>query len=394
MSHLEGEIEMAQKNNGYFDEQKDWSKRKLDIVQKYLAGFTKILGSSTSQPCVYYVDGFAGKGIYDDGAKGSPVLAAELAQDYRDNLKKYKLNCINVEENTENFQNLKLSTTQFQGTVENFNNTFSSQIPTILNNIGNCPAFFFIDPFGVSGADWSDMVKILQRSAPTDLWLRFDHKTVRRLSGFFESGSQGADSKIQRLLKLYGVQRPDNLFQKLDGNSPEERIGNAVRYYIERLETELKTIKKFGYSAGFPIVSLEGQNKYHLVFAASHKKAVILASETVYSVERNRPKETQEYQQKKTGQLFLFNLDPSEEELSKFKAEELALEIWLLCSGKQLDRSEIYLQLLTEYKDKWFGCFSSAQLNMALSIMETETNPRITKRTGPISQDKTKFLFK
>ncbi|MEN6393865.1 MAG: three-Cys-motif partner protein TcmP, partial [Anaerolineaceae bacterium] len=82
---------MAQKNNGYFDEQKDWSKRKLDIVQKYLAGFAKILGSTTSQPCVYYVDGFAGKGIYDDGAKGSPVLAAELAQDYRDNLKKYKL---------------------------------------------------------------------------------------------------------------------------------------------------------------------------------------------------------------------------------------------------------------------------------------------------------------
>lgn len=385
---------MAQKINGFFDEQKDWSKRKLAIVQKYLAGFAKILGSTTSQPCVYYVDGFAGKGIYEDGAKGSPVLAAELAQDYRDNLKKYKLNCINVEEDPKNFKNLELSTTQFQGIVENFNNTFSSQIPTILRNVGNCPAFFFIDPFGVSDTDWSDMMKILHRSSPTDLWLRFDHKTIRRLSGFFDSGSRGADSKVQTLLKVYGVQRADNLFQKLDGNTPEERIVNAVNYYIDRIEMELRTIKQFGYAVAYPIYSLAGQNKYYLVFAASHKKAVILASETIYSVERNRPQETQEYQQKKTGQPFLFNLDPSEEELSKFKAEELAMDIWQLCSGKQLDRSEIYIKLLTEYKAKWFGCFSSAQLNMALSIMETEANPRITKRIGPISQEKTKFLFK
>jgi len=385
---------MAQNSNNFFEEQKDWSKRKLAIVQQYLAGFTKILGSSTTQPCVYYVDGFAGKGIYDDGAKGSPVLAVELAQDYRNNHKKYKLNCINVEEDYGNFQNLEKSTTQFQGTIENFNGTFSSQIPTILQNIGNCPAFFFIDPFGVSDVDWIDMIKILHRTAPTDLWLRFDHKTVRRLSGFFDSGSRGADSKVQRLLKLYGVQRADNLFQKLDGDTPEERIVNAVNYYVERLETELKTINKFGYSAGFPIVSLEGQNKYHLVFAASHIKAVILASETVYSVERNRPQEMEEYQQKKTGQPFLFNLNPNEEEISKFRAEELANDIWRLCAGNQLSRSDIYIKLLNEDKKRWFGRFSSAHLNLALSNMESEKNPRITKRTGPVSQENTKFIFK
>lgn len=385
---------MAQDSNNFFEEQKDWSKRKLAIVQQYLAGFTKILGSSTTQSCVYYVDGFAGKGIYDDGSKGSPVLAAELSQEYLNQHKKYKLNCINVEADNENFQNLEKSTMQFQGIVENLNGTFSSQIPTILQNIEKCPVFFFIDPFGVSGANWSDMVKILHRAAPTDLWLRLDHKTVRRLSGFFELGSRGADSKVQRLLDLYGVQQADNLFQKLDGNTPEERIVNAVNYYVERLESELKLMKKFGYSAGIPIISLEGQNKYHLVFAASHPKAVILASETVYSAERNRRQEMQEYQQKKTGQPFLFNLNPSEEEISTFRAEELANDIWRLCTGNQLSRSDIYIKLLKEDKKKWFGRFSSAHLNLALSNMESETNPRITQRTGAISQEKTIFKFK
>jgi three-Cys-motif partner protein len=385
---------MAQNCNNFFEEQKDWSKRKLAIIKLYLCGFSKILGSSTTQSCVYYVDGFAGKGIYDDNSKGSPVLAAEISQDYRNQQKKYRLNCINVEADNENFHNLEKSTTQFQGIVQNLNGSFSSQTPTILNIIGKCPTFFFIDPFGVSGADWSDMEKILRRAAPTDLWLRFDHKTVRRLSGFFESGTRGADSKVQRLLKLYGVQRADHLFQKLDGNTREERIKNAVNYYLERLESELKSIKKFGYSAGIPIISLEGQNKYHLVFAASHPKAVNLASETVYSVERNRPQEMQDYRQKKTGQLFLFSSEPNDEEISKFKAEELIHDIWRLCSGKQLNRLEIYMKLLNDDKKIWFGRFSGAHLNLALSIMESETNPRIIQRIGAISQDKTIFKFK
>lgn len=47
---------MSSNNEGFFQEQKDWSKRKLAIIQLYLAGFTKILGSSRAvQSCVYYV---------------------------------------------------------------------------------------------------------------------------------------------------------------------------------------------------------------------------------------------------------------------------------------------------------------------------------------------------
>jgi three-Cys-motif partner protein len=343
---------------------------------------------------VYYVDGFAGRGIYNDGSKGSPLLAAELARKYRNQQKKYQLNCINVEADSENFQNLEKATVQYSLIVENFEGTFSSNIQSILNNLGRCPAYFFIDPFGVKGTDWEDMVKIIHRIAPTDLWLRFDHKIVRRLCGFFESGSRGADGKVNRLLKLYGVQRADNLFTRLDGNSPEERIDNAVYYYVEKLEEEFRRVKKFGFSAAFPIVSLEGQNKYYLVFAASHPKAAMVANETIYSVERNRPQEMEEYRRKKTGQLSLFSSEPDEEELSKFIAEELAKDIWQLCSGTQFERKEIYLKLLNNNKKKWFGHFSGSHLNLALCTMEKESTPRLIKRIGPISQDSTKFEFR
>lgn len=53
---------MSQNGDIFFQEQKDWSKRKLSIIQLYLTDFTKILGSSTTQSCVYDVDGFSSNG--------------------------------------------------------------------------------------------------------------------------------------------------------------------------------------------------------------------------------------------------------------------------------------------------------------------------------------------
>jgi three-Cys-motif partner protein len=385
---------LSQDCDDFFQKQKDWSKRKLSIVTSYLDSYSKILGSTTSQSCVYYVDGFAGKGTYDDGSKGSPILAAELAQIYFQNNKKYRLNCINVEENDENFANLEKVTASYSHIIKNINGSFSSNIDDILRCLGKCPALFFIDPFGIKDTDWEDLVKIIRRKAKTDLWMLFSHKTVRRLSGFFDSGSKGADSKVQSLLRFFGLQRTDNLFQALAGNTVEERIEKAVTYYVNRLETEFKNHSGFGFSASFPIVSLDGENKYYLVFAASHTKAAILASETVYLVERNRPKEVEDLKQRRTGQLLLFSSEPTEEEISKSIAEELVKDIWHLCAGRKWTKIEIYMELLIKHKKKWFGRFSSAHLNKALSLLESENIPKIMNRVGPISQDKTIIEFR
>ncbi len=385
---------MTHLTKSFFHDQKDWSTRKLQIISSYLEGFTKILGSATSQSCVYYIDGFAGKGICDNHSKGSPLLAAEIAQQYLDQKKKYKLNCINVEADKENFQNLELALHNYKSVTSNLYGTFSTNIPKILQTIGNCPAFFFIDPFGVKGTDWMDMLKLINRPAPTDLWMRFDHKTVRRLSGFFDSGSKAADSKIQNLLNLYGVNRPDNLYSHLDGTTPEERIDNAVNYYVERITEEYKKRGKTGFSAAFPIVSLEGQNKYYLVFSAAHTKAAFLANDVVYSVERNRPYEIEEYKQKKTGQPLLIPLEPNEQEISNYISEQIANDIWKLFKGKNADRKEIFYKLLTLDDSKWFGKFSSANLTHAFIILETEKFPRLKHRNGQISKDETIFEFR
>lgn len=385
---------MAQDVNNFFEEQKDWSRRKLAIVGSYLAGFSKILGNRSFQQCVYFIDGFAGAGQYKDGSKGSPLLSAELAFRYQNEQKPYRINCINIEENEDNFQNLVSVTAPFNGLVVNYSGTFSANLDLILNQIGNCPGLFFIDPFGVKGLDWVDIMKITHRRAPTDLWIRFDHRNVRRLSGFFDSGSRGADSKFQNLQNLYGVHRPDILSQLLHGNTAEERINKALNLYVRNLEEEFIKSRNTGYSAAFPIVSLGGETKYHLVFAAAHQKAAMLASKTVYSAERNRTLERQDYLQKKSGQLFLFSPEPTEDEFFIFIVEQLRSDIVRLCAGQQLSREEVFMLLIQDNGKKWFGRFSDKHLNRALTLLESEKTPIIQSKNGPNSNDKTIFTFR
>ena len=64
-------------SEGFYNEVKDWSARKPQLLETYLQSAGDMLRSVAT---VYYVDGFAGRGSYgnDQASKGSPLRAAEL----------------------------------------------------------------------------------------------------------------------------------------------------------------------------------------------------------------------------------------------------------------------------------------------------------------------------
>ena len=70
---------MSKKNDDFFKTKKSWSVVKDELLGCYLKPyFQKIL--HTRKP-VYYVDGFAGKGKFDDGSLGSPLIAINTIDD-------------------------------------------------------------------------------------------------------------------------------------------------------------------------------------------------------------------------------------------------------------------------------------------------------------------------
>ena len=63
---------MSKDNRDFFKEKKDWSEIKDTLLGAYLKPyFQKVL--MTKRP-IFYVDCFSGKGRFDDGKPGSPVI--------------------------------------------------------------------------------------------------------------------------------------------------------------------------------------------------------------------------------------------------------------------------------------------------------------------------------
>jgi three-Cys-motif partner protein len=354
----------------FFSDLKDWSERKLNIIKKYVDGFSRILGSRNDE--LYYVDGFAGKGIYGRGEKGSPVLIAEFSQGLRSSNAPYILYCLNVEKDPDVFSNLCDATSRFGRFIENLEGSFDGRVDDILIKIKGNPSIFFIDPFGVKGADWNSVEKILSRKETTDIWIRFDHKTVLRLCGSFDSDARAARGKLGALQKLFGISDLDYLWSRLGcGETPKERIDNAVRLYVEQLENGYSRAGKQGFAAAYPIISLDGQQKYHLVFACAHPKAATLASDIVNGIEETLQREIEEYQENQSGQMSLFSSAITAEQVFDEKVRILKKLILLLPKHNPKSRANLHYELLV-YNKKWFGKIRGKHITRALKELVDE----------------------
>lgn len=369
----------------FFLDLKEWSARKLVIIEKYIGGFSRILGSKSKE--IYYVDGFAGKGVYDGGEKGSPVLAAEAAQRFQQANSAFTLRCINVERDPNNYTDLCRETQKFGGLVRNYEGTFEDNIGNILPQTKNTPAVFFIDPFGVKGTRWEFVEQVIARKDPTDIWIRFDHVTVRRLAGFYESDAKDASGKLQALQDLFGITDRKILQTKLEsGSNSEERIRNAIALYIEQLEKAFAKHNKKGFAASYPIVSLDGQRKYHLIFACSSYKAATLASNIVNGVEETFQREQEEYKDSQRAQMSLFPSQVTQNQVFSDKVKSLKKSLLNLPKNNPLKREELHYQLLIQDKI-WFGKIGKKHLTQALKELLDEAPTKIKSTGAPGSEE-------
>lgn len=80
---------MLKDTKNFFVKKKEWSEIKDELLACYLTPYlSKIL--NTRKP-VNYIDCFAGKGKFDDGKLGSPLIALKIISDQ--NLLATPLNC-------------------------------------------------------------------------------------------------------------------------------------------------------------------------------------------------------------------------------------------------------------------------------------------------------------
>ena len=198
---------------------------KHTVLEKYLWAWIKILGKRRS--LLYYVDGFAGPGKYEDKKTGeirpgSPVIAIKTYIEHKRTGEQYQLRFINVEKNRRNWQELEEATDEFKDHVyvKNVIGEFLDNIEDILKEIGNEFAFFFIDPFGISGIEFSELERIFRRQ-DTEILINFSYDGLQRCIGQLENVEHYDETRRRKAVKT--VERACSML-----NMTKEELGQIL----------------------------------------------------------------------------------------------------------------------------------------------------------------------
>ena len=263
---------------------KAWAQVKHSILGNYLSLFLGKLGLS-GRP-VYYVDGFAGPGRLEDGSKGSPLIAAEVAVSPPQKSRQGILQCINVEADADTFANLEKATAEYvkMKRVRNFHGSFQEKLPDILNAIGESTAFFFIDPFGTGGIE-ADMVKaIASRRAKTEILVRYDDTRVKRLLSWAVNNQESFDEGHRKTAQAFKT-RVDHL--------TDEKAADVVGVpeslaLIEGYVRKVKSIAPLKYSLNYPIRNPQTKgHRYFLVHFCDFPDGYIYMANFMAKVDRS-----------------------------------------------------------------------------------------------------------
>lgn len=139
-----------QAGDEFFIAKRRWSVRKDDILGNYLAPYLSKVG--TLKKPIVLIDGFAGKGRFDDGSVGSPLIMAEKAKAARERRLDVSVMCI------ESSQFLYEALCNNVG-VYDFAQTRPGRFVDFIHEIDAMAdsnnLFIYLDPFAIKGLEWT-----------------------------------------------------------------------------------------------------------------------------------------------------------------------------------------------------------------------------------------------
>jgi three-Cys-motif partner protein len=344
----------------FFHERREWSDRKLALLQNYLGKpFTEILGSRPGG--VFCVDGFAGRGEYEDGYVGSSLMSAQLAANFRKR-GRFQLRCVNVEMMPNHFANLDQVTQRVApGLVSNLPGSFKSQLPRTMEIVGAQPTLFFLDPFGVRGIEWDTLRPILERPSTTELLVRLHTPFLHRLSGFLGSNARSREGNIALLTQTIG----SNEWMEYGIESSDEAwfVDRVLSSYVGRLK------RRFTYVGAYPVRTLESELlKYHMVFCTRHPRGAVIMSDIVYKAEERFLDQRRDLIMKRGIQLdFAGERLLPQEEAAVVREDKLSrLSLRILEVVAQREAGLTYFEAKTVLVEEFFGLVSDQYYRQAV----------------------------
>lgn len=288
---------MAKKNDDFFVEKKPWSKVKDELLGCYLTPYvSKIL--YTYKP-VAYVDCFAGKGKFDDGNPGSPLIALDIFQKGLAKTKmdgKARIGAAFIDLNYAS--DLETNLSAYPG-IKIVSGAYEDTIDRLLQSKRGWNVFLYIDPYGIKALDCTkfdtfangqfNTIELLInmnsfgfiREACNAMGTKFKIDD----SGFFDDLVEydptvldATDKSIEALNRIAGGDYWKRIIAQyksgtIDGYKAEEYFSEQ---YCQRLS------KSYTYVLNMPIRIQQNQHpKYRMIHATNHPSGCVLMADNI-----------------------------------------------------------------------------------------------------------------
>lgn len=324
---------MVKKNDDFFAEKKPWSKVKDALLGCYFQPYVqKIL--CTRRPLIY-IDCFAGKGKFDDGEPGSPIIALKIINECLSKTNMQippqiekvfiDLNYANdLQENLKNYNGISIISGKYE-----------EKIDTVLVGKKDFNVFLYIDPYGIKALDCSKFDELANgRFNSIELLINMNSFGFLR-EGCRVLGTQfNTDDSYDDLVEYEpsvldvstnSLQVSKQLLNKIAGGDYWVDIVEKYKdhqisgYEAEELFSKLycqRLRRSFPYVLNMPIRLQQGQHtKYRMIHATKHKDGCLLMVENIC----NRWELLQNMQN--SGQLTLFSENLNNEILDNQEIE-------------------------------------------------------------------------
>ncbi|MCI8627741.1 MAG: three-Cys-motif partner protein TcmP [Lachnospiraceae bacterium] len=259
-------------SNFNFEEQKEQSAIKTEIVTKYFNAWATILVKHFQK--IAYVDLFAGPGIYEDGNKSTPIIITEKVIKNSEFAKKTLLYF--NEMNPEYYQRLVTSVSQLDGINSlTFSPIFHKkevtyETPKEFSN-AKIPCFCFLDPSGYKGLSLN-LISAFGKDSGTDVIFFFNYNDINRAI---------TNSKVlSEMLELFGEKHYKLLLKKIQNQHGQNRESIVVNEMAE-------AIRDIGIPHLLPFrFKFAGQERtsHYLIFASKNKTAFSIMKDIMYSI--------------------------------------------------------------------------------------------------------------
>ena len=321
---------MSKKNTNFFKAKKIWSEIKDELLGCYFKPYAmKIL--KTYKPLVY-VDCFAGKGKFDDGKNGSPLIALEILDDCKEKTKMESIEIKTYFIDLNHADDLKRNLSSHSVT-EIISGKYEDNIDNLLKDKQGCNVFLYIDPYGINALQCAMFEKFANskfntiellinmnsfgfvREACHALGIEYTDVDIDLFDDLVEYDPTKLTASEKAKKQLTDIAGGDYWIKIIEDYKAKKYDG----YQAEILFSEqycCRLMQSYKYVLNMPLRLKQGQRpKYRMIHATNHEDGCVLMAENI----NKRWEALQEIQT--DGQLSFFTQDAENQIVSMDEIE-------------------------------------------------------------------------